>query len=165
MRNSKTSFFTALERLDDPDDSQDDEVTSLENLLTTSRSKRTPDKISAISTSAGPLSLRRANTEPQSSSTKSDLQTTGDLRRSTTTDELKVTTVQRAQTTTARPGAKTGGGPRWPAGPARKKRKVDPLNRVPSDQQIFKGLVFCKTFSVLSLSRLSDNRYSFLPKQ
>lgn len=167
MRKSKTSFFAALERLDDPDDSQDDEVTSLDDLLTSSRPKKIPEHaISSTSTSAESLSLRRVNSEPQISSINSELQITGatsphaPLQRSTTTDDLEVRTVQRAQMTTGMPGAKTGGGP---GGPVKKKRKVDALKVVPSDQQVLKGLVFCKTSSVLTLAEYLTIGTVFFP--
>lgn len=161
MRKSKTSFFAALERLDDPDDSQDDEVTSLENLLTRSRSNHTPQPIvPTSSTPTEPLSLRRVNTDPQPPSTESDLQITGATRnaprRRTAIADGQLKPVQRAQTTGTMPDTKSRGGP------AKKKRKVATLKMVPSDQQIFKELVFCEIpHSSLCLNCLTTNTVFF----
>lgn len=158
-QKSKTSFFAALERLDDPDDpddSQDEEEDPLESLLAKSRRHRTSQRtITTTSVSAEPASLRRVNTEPQPSSTDSDLRITGVThdthpRRVVASTDPKVRTVRRAQTTGTMPRTKSGGGP------AVKKRRIESIKLVPPEQQIFKELVFCKIFQARTLSDLSD---------
>lgn len=155
-RRTKTSFFAALERLDEPGDTEDEED-SLEMRLARSRSHKSPPRVNTATSplvSAEPASLRRVNTEPQPSSTDSDIRITGvsynaHPRRtvaSVASAEPKVRTVRRAQTTGTMPGTKSGGGP------AAKRRRVESIKTVPPEQQIFKELVFCKALPAWSAS-------------
>lgn len=142
------SFFAALERLDEPDDTQN-EGDSLEGLLARSpRPHKSPGQIGTTtpSVTAEPASLRRVNTEPQNPSTEGDLRITGlsyneHPRRANASADPKVRTVRRAQTTGTMPGTRSG------VGPAVKKRRIENIKTVPPEQQIFRGLVFCKVFS------------------
>lgn len=140
---SKTSFFAALERLDDPDDTQDEED-SLEKLLARSKSHEISQRTSAApSTPVEPISFRRVNTEPQPSSADSDLAITGvtyisPSHRTGASADSNMTTLKRAQTTGTMSGTKCGG-------PAAKKRRTESIKIVPPEQQIFKNLVFCET--------------------
>lgn len=145
VQKTKTSFFAALERLDEPDDTQDEED-SLESLLARSRSYKSPQRVdtSTPPIQAEPASLRRVNTDPQPSSTDSDIRITGvsynaHPRRPVASTDPRAMTVRRAQTTGTMPGTKSGRGP-----PA-KKRRVESIKTVPPEQQIFKELVFCKS--------------------
>lgn len=147
-QKTKASFFAALERLDEPDDTQGEED-SLEKVLARSRPQKYPRRVdTSTPVTKEPASLRRVNTEP--SSTGSDIRVTGvshkvHLRRTVASVDPKVTTVRRAQTTGTMPGTKGGGKP-----PA-KKRRTESIKTVPPEQQIFKELVFCKVPSACRL--------------
>lgn len=123
---TKKSFFTALDRLDDSDD-QDEEDDSWGNLLTSADKgldKPNPNKVA-------PSSERiRANSDPISSC---DLQS----KRSSPLAVTKPAPTNRPRTAGTMPAIKS-------AGPPQKKRKTNNAKIIPVDQQIFKGLVFCK---------------------
>lgn len=134
---SKRGFFDALQRLDDSEDEDED---SLENLLFSSRPSRNPDPSAApVPDSPGPSSLQRSNTEPQALPAVGCRQTPhiDNSRRSFEVNEPRIGVIRRAQTTGTMPLTKAGG-------PPVKKRKTDNFKLLPENQQIFKGLSFCK---------------------
>ncbi|KAJ5494329.1 DNA polymerase family X [Penicillium fimorum] len=123
---SKKTFFAALDRLDDSDD-QDEEDISWENLLTSADKgdKLNPNK-AALSSER--ISLPRANSDPISSC---DLET----KKNGPVNVSRPTPTQRPRTTGAMHNVKSGG-------PPQKKQKTSNAKVIPDDQQIFKGLIF-----------------------
>ncbi|KAJ5098866.1 hypothetical protein N7532_005867 [Penicillium argentinense] len=138
---SKASFFAALEHLDNPDDSQNEEDAEFEQILTVSRPST---HISNQTVFPGPsrpepgTPLPRANTDPQ---TLSSNKAPGEQRNShlnrqrRLSNEPQVLPIKRSHTTGTMPGT---------AGrcPAAKKRKIDAINAIPEAQQVFKDLMF-----------------------
>jgi DNA polymerase IV len=125
---TKKSFFTAIDRLDDSDN-QDEDDKSWGSLLTFADKepdKPKPNKV-ALSSERNPP---RANSDPISSC---DLQS----KRSSPLAVSKPAPANRPWTTGTMPTIKSGG-------PPQKKRKTNSAKIIPVDQQIFKGLIFCK---------------------
>ena len=136
---NKSSFFAALESLDNSDDDQNEEVLSFQNILATSRpsKKHTINEPAKVAPSIPePSSLIRANTEPQSASNR-DRRRIDERKR---VDEKKaqieteVSPVKRSNTTGTMPGNASRGS---------SKRKADALKIIPEAQKVFKDLIFC----------------------
>ncbi|KAJ5620549.1 hypothetical protein N7510_004533 [Penicillium lagena] len=135
---NKERFFQALDLLEHPDDdAQNEEDTRLELLISGSRGHR----LSNPTTSRRPslITLPRANSDPQPSSTEPEPQRMGisyeDINISSRLTGPKVPRVKRSATTGSMLGTKIGG-------PAAKKRRVSSVKSIPAEQQIFKDLVF-----------------------
>ncbi|KAJ5152041.1 hypothetical protein N7492_010336 [Penicillium capsulatum] len=140
---SKTSFFTALEQLDDLDDITDDEEEDhLERLIASSRPFYKQDRAATLDLAPSePAPLLRANSDPQTASadpehSKAIVVEEMGSRRSASLAEPKLGPVQRSQTTGSMREPKAG------CPPPSKKRRIDNSKEVPKGQQIFKGLVF-----------------------
>ncbi|KAJ5951008.1 DNA polymerase family X [Penicillium vulpinum] len=118
---NKKSFFEALDRLDDPDESWGSLITSADKEV----DRPNPNK-AALSSECIPLS--RANSEPISSC---DIQ----RKKSSPVAVPRPTPANRPRTTGTLPTIKNGG-------PPQKKRKTNNAKIIPDDQQIFKGLIF-----------------------
>ncbi|OQE17198.1 hypothetical protein PENSTE_c021G07664 [Penicillium steckii] len=135
---SKSSFFAALESLDNSDDDQNEEALSFQNILATSRpsNKDISNKPAKVAPSIPePPSLIRANTEPQSASSK-DQRRIDERKRvdeKKTQIETEVKTVKRSNTTGTMPGNASRGS---------SKRKADALKIIPEAQKVFKDLIF-----------------------
>lgn len=136
---SKSSFFAALESLDNSDDDQNEEALSFQNILATSRpsNKDISNELAKVAPSIPePPSLIRANTEPQSASSK-DQRKIDERKRvdeKKTQFETEVRTVKRSNTTGTMPGNASRGS---------SKRKADALKIIPEAQKVFKDLIFC----------------------
>ncbi|KAJ5091854.1 hypothetical protein NUU61_006724 [Penicillium alfredii] len=130
---SKKQFFTDIERLDDVEDSQNED-NHLEQLIIGSRSQRNPVVVASPVSNSGPVALPRANPDPQPSSDTSGVPREVHGRRSTGLTDPKMT-VKRSQTTGGMAGTKNGG-------PAPKKRRTNNIQTIPEDQKIFRDLVF-----------------------
>jgi DNA polymerase IV len=130
--HSKESFFGFLEQLDDSDD-QDEEYNEWERLLYSTKYKA-PDKV-APTPVADRISLHRAHSDPQPSSS------THQYKTGTLTDDSRAAPLIRHKTTGAMPTTKSGG-------PPQKKRRTNGAKIIPQGQQIFKDLVFCEYFIV-----------------
>lgn len=134
---SKSSFFAALQGLEDSDDDQDEEVLTFQKILSASRPSKniSYETAKAAPSIPEPPSLIRANTVPQPASSKDAKkldEKQADVRKFQS--EPKVRTVQRSYTTGTMPGIASKGS---------SKRKADALKPIPEAQKIFKDLVFC----------------------
>jgi DNA polymerase IV len=129
---SKKTFFAALDRLDDPED-QSEEDKSWGNPLTADKEVDKPDP-NKVALSSERIPLPRANSDPISSC---DLQ-----RKRSPVSVLKPTPANRPRTTETMPTIKSA--------THQKKRRIDNAKIIPDDQQIFKGLIFCKYFRLLT---------------
>jgi DNA polymerase IV len=136
---SKKKFFAALDQLDDSDH-QDEEHNDAQALLATPAEKaidrlvlknvtRSPEHILTVS----------ANSDSRSSC---DIQS----KRNSPSGIPKLAATNRPPMNETMPAFKM-------RSPPEKKRKTNSAKIVPVDQQIFKGLIFCK-FS--SMSKASD---------
>ncbi|KAJ5527587.1 hypothetical protein N7513_011746 [Penicillium frequentans] len=147
---SKRSFFAALESLDHLDDTEDEEEVDFLKRVAARRPSGIPIPTAAsVSVSPGPPApgiLTRANTDPKPPPTDQFEieETTGakasgrteQSRRVEQSNDPKVRSVQRHNTTGSMPDTKS-------RGPVSKKRKPNKnIKVVPEDQQIFKDLVF-----------------------
>lgn len=144
---SKATFYRALEDLDDPDETSDDED-SLERLLTRCVPAKSSERRGHISPRVHQLSLTRANTAPLPLETSEKI-SGGDHARNSTyrqqdaSSEIGLRTITRTQTTSAMPSitkiAKRG------ERPASKKQRTNSVIKfVPEEQRIFKNLVICE---------------------
>lgn len=124
---TKKSFFAALDRLDDSDD-QDEEDKSWESLLTSADKELDKPNPNRVALSPECIPLPRANSDPISSC---------DSKRSSPVAFPKTAPTNRPGTTGTMPTIKSGG-------PPQKKRRTNSAKIIPDDQQIFKGLIFCK---------------------
>ena len=115
---TKKSFFTALDRLDDSDD-QDDSDDTWGNLLTSADKGLDNPNPNKVVLSSDPIS-------------SSDLQS----KRTSPLTVSKLAPTNRPRTSGTMPTTKSGG--------PQKKRKTNNAKIIPVDQQIFKGLIFCK---------------------
>lgn len=140
---NKKRFFQALDLLEhSDDDAQNDEDTRLELLISGSRDHR----LSKPSASHRPnlITFPRANSDPHPSSTEQEPPRIGISHEDISSRPTgpKVPTVKRSATTGTMPGTKIGV-------PAGKKRRVSSVKSIPAEQQIFKGLIFCKWIQIL----------------
>lgn len=126
---TKKSFFATLDRLDDSDD-QDEEDERWASLLTFADKELDKSNPKKVALSSELIPLPRANSDPISSC---DLQS----KRSSPVAVPKPAPTNRPSTTGTMPTIKGGG-------PPQKKRKTNNAKIIPDDQQIFKGLIFCK---------------------
>ncbi|KAJ5587675.1 uncharacterized protein N7459_003440 [Penicillium hispanicum] len=144
-KSSKASFFAALEQLDYLDDSQDEYEDPLEHLFA---GTDLPGIINATASAVSghpeppmPITLPRANSEPQPSSEEKETQRLYLMKdriptKSSESTDLKVRGVKRSQTTGAMLGTKSGGLA------SKKRKRANSIKVVPEEQQIFKNLVF-----------------------
>lgn len=125
---NKASFFAALDELDL--DRQDEEDTYTWESLFTPASKRDEMPISHKTA----CSAERFSSPPLNSDSRplGDPQT----ERGSPSKVLGLTTVTRPRVKETMPPSKNGR--------PQKKRKTNSSKIIPEDQQIFKGLVFCK---------------------
>ena len=126
---TKKSFFATLDRLDDPDD-PDEEDERWGSSLTFADKELDKPNPKKVALSSERIPLPRANSDPIS---ECDLQS----KRSSPVAVPKPALTNRPRTTGTIPTIKTGG-------PPQKKRKTNNAKIIPDDQQIFKGLIFCK---------------------
>ena len=125
---TKKSFFAAIDQLDDDSENQNEEDKSWGSLLTfADKEPDRPKPNKALSSERNPP---RANSDPISSC---DLQS----NRSSPFAISKPAPANRPRTTGTMPTITSGG-------PPQKKRRTNSAKIIPDDQQIFKGLIFCK---------------------
>lgn len=125
---TKKSFFATLDRLDDLDD-PDEEDKSWESFLTSADKELDKPNPKKVALSSERIALP-ADSDPISSC---DLQS----KRSSPVAVSKPAPTNHPRTTGTMPTVKNGG-------PPQKKRKTNNAKIIPDDQQIFKGLIFCK---------------------
>lgn len=159
---TKRSFFAALEQLDHSDDSEDDEpefsINSVTNRTQTSRRPSTANiaAVPSATKSLAPLPLARAYSDPQSAACSESPRSLDPLKSREPEESNQrrfiahsrpsgPSSVQRSNTTGSMPETKT-------TAPVSKRRKVSNVKVVPEERQIFKSLVFCKSFKATGLS-------------